>query len=141
MISGQSTGVRITQAEMNNIIYARGWGESIEAMTNKILGFGSLGTKEKRDLAGILDDVKTKITEKQKVLSGTMDKIDNANDLSSISKAHIEHRKAILGENKSSENEETVSYKGKSIPRKVTKDGATYIFNDKTQKYDPQEKQ
>lgn len=105
LISGTGTGVRITQAEINQILHARGWGENVEAFVKKISGQGALSSKQRQDLVGIMDDVKDKVVKKQKRLSDTMDKIDSAEKPSDISKAHIEHRKGELESDKQKTNE------------------------------------
>lgn len=97
LISGQSSGVRITTPEMNNLIHARGWGDSVEALTNKIRGLGSLSNKQKSDLKGLLTDVQAKVGDRQKDISDLMDKIDSAEKPEDIGKAQIEYRKKLTG--------------------------------------------
>jgi hypothetical protein len=97
LISGQGTGVRITQAEINQILHARGLGDSVEAFVNKISGQGSLSATQKKDISSMIDDVKGKVSQKQKDLSDTMDEIDNAKNPDDISKAHIKYRKGLTG--------------------------------------------
>jgi hypothetical protein len=97
LISGQGTGVRITQAEINQILHARGFGQSIEAFTNKISGKGALDKKTKQDIVSMVDDVSKKVQQKQKQLADTMDEIDNAKTPEEISKAHIKYRKLSTG--------------------------------------------
>ena len=97
LVSGNGTGVRITQPEMNAMIHARGLGESIEAFVNKIKGQGNLSDKQKSDLKGLLSDVQSKVKDKQRDLSDVMDDIDNVNNPTDLGKVQVKYRKKLTG--------------------------------------------
>ena len=98
LVSGQGTGVRITQAEMNNIIKARGFGDSIQAFTNKLQGLGNLADKQKVDLKGLLSDVRKKVEQRQRETSDTADAIYDADDLKAINAARTKYNKKLIGQ-------------------------------------------
>jgi hypothetical protein len=100
LVSGQGTGLRINEKEMNRLIKARGLGESIEALASRISGHGDLGQDQRRNLKSLMSDVEDLVSKKQKVFSDTMDKIDSAENLSDINKAHQEHRKRLMEDEK-----------------------------------------
>jgi Skp family chaperone for outer membrane proteins len=98
LVSGQGTGVRITQAEMNSLIKARGLGDSVEAFTNKISGQGNLSTQQKKDLKGLLSDVQKKVSDRQKDYSNTMDEIYDSDGVEGINKARTKFNKKLTGQ-------------------------------------------
>lgn len=93
IVSGQGTGVRITQPEMNSILSARGVKGSLEGWISAISGRGRLTPEQRQQLVDVLDDVGKLVQKKQALQSETMDKIDSAENLGELSKAQIEHRK------------------------------------------------
>jgi hypothetical protein len=101
IVSGQGTGVRITQPEMNSLIKARGFGDSIEAFTNKISGKGDLSAQQKKDLKGLLSDVQSKITQKQREYANTIDEIYDSDGIEGINKARTKFNKSLTQQDQS----------------------------------------
>lgn len=92
LISGPSSGARITTPEMNNLIKARGLSDSLEAVGNKITGKGNLANAQKKDLISLLSDVRDTVEKKQEDLNERMNDIDNAKTANDISKVRVSHR-------------------------------------------------
>jgi hypothetical protein len=80
LISGQGTGVRITQSELNAIASARGLGGSIEGKLQEWSGKGKLTPTQTTQLRQVLSDVRTKVAEKQTALDEGITNISNAPD-------------------------------------------------------------
>lgn len=87
LVSGQGSGVRITQAELNMIGKARGLEGDVQGALNKWAGQGQLTATQKQQLTQILDDVKARIIEKQNIASRALDTINGATDRQGIVKA------------------------------------------------------
>lgn len=80
LVSGQGTGVRITQAELNSIAKARGITGDIEGWINNLMGQGQLSTKQQQQLNGILSDVRDRLTKKIAIHKTALDEILGATD-------------------------------------------------------------
>ena len=79
LVSGQGTGVRITQAELNAIARARGWQGDFEGTLNSAAGKGNLSKTQQQQLSQILDDARSKIVHKQQIANDALDEINSAN--------------------------------------------------------------
>ena len=95
LVSGQGSGVRITQAELNMIGKARGVAGDIEGTLRKWAGKGQLTPEQQRQLTGMLDDVKARIVQKQGIVNTALDKINSVNSREEIVKADKEARQAL----------------------------------------------
>lgn len=76
LVGGQGTGVRITTPELNAIATARGWSGDLQGTLNSISGKGKLTSTQQQQLKQILDDVKTRITQKRQIANDALDKIN-----------------------------------------------------------------
>ncbi len=95
LISGQGSGVRITQPELNAIISARGIGGSFEAFMQKIQSGKKLTPDQAQQLQVILADAEGKIAQKQQIHNEALDKIGGAGNRNDIIKADQEARQRL----------------------------------------------
>jgi hypothetical protein len=121
LVSGQGSGVRITQAELNMIGKARGIQGDLEGWLNKVSGKGQLTAEQKNQLSQILSDVQARITQKQAISNDALDKINGAGSREDIIKADKEARQKLTDLEKSSS--------GGGVDVKAP-NGKTYHFND-----------
>ena len=95
LVSGQGSGVRITQAELNSIGKARGLSGDVEGTLNSWAGKGKLTPTQQQQLTGILDSVKDRITQKAAVHSQALDAINGAATREDAVKADKDARQKI----------------------------------------------
>ena len=95
LVSGQGTGVRITQPELTSILKARGWAGDAEGFISSISGLGKLSKTQQQQLTGILDDVKARVQQKRQIASDTLDTINNAKSRDEIVGADTAARKKL----------------------------------------------
>lgn len=80
LLSGQGSGIRITQAELNSIAKARGIAGNVYGWIQKAGSGKSLTPDQNTQLQGILQDVGRRLNQKMQVASHTIDQIQNAPD-------------------------------------------------------------
>lgn len=95
LVSGQGSGVRITQPELNAIGKARGLSGDIEGTLNSWAGKGKLTPEQQRQLSGILDDVKARVSQKAAIHGAALDAINGAGTRQDIIKADADARKKV----------------------------------------------
>jgi len=95
LVSGQGTGVRITQPELNAIGTARGVTGDVEGFVNRVSGKGKLTKEQQSQITQILDDVRVRITQKQSIANDALDRINSAQSRDEIVKIDKEARKKI----------------------------------------------
>jgi hypothetical protein len=95
LVGGQGTGVRITQAELQAIATARGIKGDIEGTLNKWSGQGALTKEQQHQLTQIMDDVKSRLVEKQSIASGALDTINGASKREQIIAADKDARQKL----------------------------------------------
>lgn len=95
LVSGQGSGVRITQAELNMIGKARGLSGDVEGTINSWAGKGKLSAQQQKELTGILDDVHQRIIAKQAIHNDTLDRINGASSREDIIRADKEARQKL----------------------------------------------
>lgn len=95
LVGGQGTGVRITTPELNAIATARGWGGNFEGTLNSISGKGKLTSTQQGQLKQILNDVKTRITQKRQIANDALDKINGAAGRDDVIAADKEARQKL----------------------------------------------
>jgi hypothetical protein len=95
LVGGQGTGVRITQAELQSIAHARGVSGDIEGTLNKWAGKGALSKDQQKQLTQIMDDVKSRIVEKQNIAQTALDSINGASTREQIIEADKTARKNL----------------------------------------------
>lgn len=95
LVGGQGTGVRITTPELNAIAKARGISGDFEGFLNKISGKGALTSTQQQQLTQILDDVKTRILQKQQIANDALDGINSGASREEIIRIDKEARKKL----------------------------------------------
>lgn len=118
LVSGAGSGVRITQAELNMIGKARGISGDVEGTINKWAGQGSLSKAQQQQLTQILDDVKTRIMQKQAIANSALDTINGASSRGQIIQADKEARQKL------NDYEQHGHYVGQSV---TLKNGGTHV--------------
>jgi hypothetical protein len=93
LVSGQGSGVRITQAELNMIAHARGVQGDFEGYINKLSGKGQLTKTQQDQIAGVLGDAKQRILLKQQIANQTLDTINGASSRDQIVQADQQARR------------------------------------------------
>lgn len=83
LVSGRSTGVRITQPELNAIGGARGITGDVTAWLQKLAAGKKLTGDQTAQLNGVLQDVGTRIQQKMSISSDTINQLQNAPDRAS----------------------------------------------------------
>jgi hypothetical protein len=78
LVSGQGSGVRITQAELASITKARGIGGDVEGFFNRISGQGTLTAAQKQQMQSILQDVRERIVQKKMIARTVTDEMQTA---------------------------------------------------------------
>jgi hypothetical protein len=95
LVSGQGSGVRITQPELTAIARARGLIGDVQGTLNTWAGKGKLTPTQQKQLTGILDDVKARIIAKQAIYSTALDKINGASSREEVIQADKEARQKL----------------------------------------------
>lgn len=95
LVSGQGSGVRITQAELNAIAKARGISGDVQGYINKLSGKGTLTKEQQAQMTQILDDVKARLTQKQAIANEALDRINGAMSRDEIVKIDKEMRQKL----------------------------------------------
>lgn len=95
LVSGQGTGVRITQPELDSIASARGIKGGFQAFIQKIETGQRLTPQQSQDLQGILSDIEQRVMQKQSIHNGALDRINGARSREEMIQADKEARKAL----------------------------------------------
>lgn len=98
LASGQGSGVRITQAELNQVIKARSLGDDFRAWVGKFTEGKILAPAEVSAMQGVLDDVERIATKKQSVLDDAIGKLDAATSVAEVRKAKADLRHSYMAE-------------------------------------------
>lgn len=118
LVSGQGTGVRITQAELNSIAAARGVKGDTEGFFNSISGAGKLSRAQVGQLNNILNDARDLIQKKASIHKDALDAMNGASDRAGFLAADKTARQNL------SDLETHGYYTGETIK---TKDGKTVV--------------
>jgi hypothetical protein len=94
LASGSGSGVRITQAELNNLMDARIGGHSSQ-LIEKYFSGKSLTDAQVKDVQGLLADVQARVSMKEHVLNHGLDKMNYANSDGEIKKIDTDIRKNL----------------------------------------------
>lgn len=97
LASGQGSGVRITQAELNSIAQSRGLGGDFQAALQKFGDGRKLTPDQEKNLRGILEDVQHVAAAKEQVLNKGLDDLSNATDPKTIRKIDSQLRHVLMG--------------------------------------------
>jgi hypothetical protein len=95
LVSGQGTGVRITQAELNAIGQHNGIKGDIESFFNRISGEGSMTDTDKRQLKAILAETRQRVLDKQQIHKDALDGINGAPDRTAVARSDADARQRI----------------------------------------------
>jgi hypothetical protein len=101
LVSGAGSGVRITQPELNAIAKARGIQGNFEGWMNQMQGKGSLTKQQQQQLTGVLDDARTRISQKQAIANEALDTINGAGSRDEIVNADKTARQKLSDMEKS----------------------------------------
>jgi hypothetical protein len=133
LVGGQGSGVRITQPELNSIAKARGWVGDIEGTLNSISGNGKLSDTQKKQLTGILDDVKTRLEQKRDLANETLTRINTAKSRDEIVSADTQARNKLAAMEKGGSNvaqpKSKTEYDALLKGAHYVRDGKEYIKN------------
>ncbi len=126
LVSGQGTGVRITQPELNAITAARGIKGDAESFFNKLAGKGKLTDEDKTQFKAVLADAKTRMGVKLQVVNDALDKINGASSREEVMQADKEARQKFMQIEKYGHYEgEQVTIKGNPVViNKIHPDGS-----------------
>lgn len=95
LVSGQGTGVRVTQPELNVIASARGIKGDFQAWVQKISSGKRLTPEQSQQLTAVLDDAAQRIGQKREIANSALDRINSAGKREDIVQADKEARKAL----------------------------------------------
>lgn len=97
LASGQGSGVRITQAELNAIVHSRGLGGDFQAAMQRFGDGKSLTPQQEQQLRGILEDVQKIASAKEAVINKVLDDLGDAPDQKTIRQIYSQARHALIG--------------------------------------------
>lgn len=100
LVSGQGTGVRITQAELNMVTKNRGIVGNAISFLNTMAGKGNLTDTDKKQINEILDAAQSRLEEKQEMENDTVNAIDTAENRDDMIKATERGRNWLLNSEK-----------------------------------------
>jgi hypothetical protein len=115
LVSGQGTGVRITQPELNAIGKARGFAGDVQGTINALAGKGKLTKEQQQQITAIIDDAKRRLQEKLNISNQALDAMNGAETRADVIAADKKARKQM------SDLEKTGHYEGQVI---TVKDGS-----------------
>lgn len=84
LVGGRNSGLRMTKAELDSIVEARGIKGTLESWVNRLEGKGRLTAEQVNQMGGILDDVEQKLGAKSQAARDTMSKMRNAKNREEI---------------------------------------------------------
>lgn len=92
LVSGQGTGVRITQPELNMITAHRGIKGNAESFFNSLAGKGNLTDTDKKQMREVLNDAKVRLTEKLQLMNDAQDAINAGSSRADVVAADKKYR-------------------------------------------------
>ena len=96
LVSGQGTGVRVTMPELQMVGQHNGVKGDVESFINKVSGEGSMTDEDKKQLSGILTEMRGILQDKLAIHSGALDAINGANSREEIQQADKVARKQLI---------------------------------------------
>lgn len=97
LASGQGSGVRITQAELNSIAHARGYAGDFQAWLQKFGDGRSLTPAQEAELRAVVGDIEKKSALKERVINKVLDDLGGATDTKTIRTIYSQARHALMG--------------------------------------------
>lgn len=95
LVSGQGTGVRITQPELNAIGNARGIAGDVQGWIQKLGTGKKLTPEQSSQLVGLLDSTSQRLEQKRGIANDALDKINSGGSRADIVKADADARKTL----------------------------------------------
>jgi hypothetical protein len=95
LVSGQGTGVRVTMPELQMVGQHNGVKGDVESFFNRISGEGSMTDEDKKQLSGILTEMRGILQDKVAIQSGALDAINGAESREEIQQADKIARKQL----------------------------------------------
>lgn len=95
LVSGQGTGVRVTMPELQMVGQHNGVKGDVESFFNRISGEGSMTDEDKKQLSGILTEMRGILQDKVAIHSGALDAINGAESREEIQQADKIARKQL----------------------------------------------
>ena len=97
LASGQGSGVRITGAELNALIHARGIKGDFDGWISRMEGKGQLPPEQIKQMSDVLSDVERKAADKQGVHAKYLDQLGGAKSTKDIRDIESSYRKELMG--------------------------------------------
>ena len=95
LVSGQGTGVRVTMPELQMVGQHNGVKGDVESFISRIAGEGSMTPEDKKQLTGILTEMRGILQDKEAIHSGALDAINGAESREQIQEADRIARKQL----------------------------------------------
>lgn len=95
IVGGQGSGVRITKSEQDAIASARGLGGDLQGWLNKVSGQGKLTATQQQQLSQILDDVASRVKQKQQIANDAIDEMGSSGSRQEIIAADKKARQRV----------------------------------------------
>lgn len=96
VVSGQGSGIRITQAELNSIFAHRGIKGDVNSYINSLNGKGSWTAADKANVRAILSDARDRLMTKQQITNDTIDRINGAGSRADVVQADKDARQRFM---------------------------------------------
>ena len=97
LASGQGSGVRITQAELNSIIHARNFKGDFDAWMNKFGNGKNITNQQEAEIKNVLSAIQQLASVKEAVLNKGLDDANNATDTKTIRQIDSQMRHVLMG--------------------------------------------
>ena len=95
-VSGQGSGVRITMPELQMFMQARGIKEDAQAWLNHITGNSEYADSQRQQISQVLDDVKSRLMQKQAVYNDGLNKLHAAGNYKDATDVDKNQRQTIV---------------------------------------------
>jgi hypothetical protein len=95
MAAGMGSGVRITQAELNSIVHARGYGGDAMAWLQKFGDGRNLTPDQEGQLKSVLGGINSLAARKESFMNRVLDDLGDARDIDSLRKIDSQARAAL----------------------------------------------
>lgn len=115
LVSGAGSGVRITQAELNQIAGARGVAGNFEGWLNNINGKGKLTSTQQAQLTTILNDVQSRLLAKREIHNAALNEISGAGSRDQIIAADKSARERLSAMETPQQQKQQQSYRQTAV--------------------------
>ncbi len=118
LAGGKGSGVRITQAELNSLLHARGVKGDMQGWLNGLEGKGNLSGEQQQQLNQVLTDVEGRLRQKQQSYNDTLDKLSGAKSTDEIRKIQSDYRRSLAEGSGSAPQGHVIEINGKQYQYK-----------------------